>query len=211
MMSKQRARSAKAKQERENTILTATEVLMRQSVHNEIIIQAVANAAGLAKGTIYLYFSSREALVIGVYSCLFDRWIEKFALCSNKLTGFDCFCNDFAMFYADDPLFLRLTGFSEAFLEPKLDLETYIKVRRAKARRVKKLAGVACIRLGISPEKAQKLIWGFLSTAAGAAQTTVVTAFEDSSLPDDVSAFNDLSDFHSVFLNAATSLVTIIR
>ena len=211
MWMKQRARSAKAKLERENTILAATEMLMRQSGYNEIIIQAVANAAGLAKGTIYLYFANREALIIGVYGCLFDRWIERFALHTNVVTGFDCFCSDFAQHYAEDPLFMELMGFSEASLEPQLDRQTYIKVRRAKARRVKKLAGIACTRLGTSPERAQKLIWGFLTIAAGAAQTTVETPFKDADLPDDVGTFNDLSNFNSVFLNAATSLVTILE
>ena len=211
MLSKKRARSLEAKLKRETAILTATENLMRQSSYNEITIQAVANSAGLAKGTIYLYFTNRDSLIIGVHGCLFDRWIDRFSSYQSKLKGFDCFCDDFAKHYVEDPLFVKLTGFAEAFLEPQLDRQAYIKVRRAKARRVKKLAGIACTRLGASPEKAQKLIWGFLTSAAGAAQSTIETAFDNSILPDDVSTFNDLSNFHLVFRNAATSLVAIIE
>ena len=76
----QRARSETAKLEREDSILTATEILLRQSGYDSMTMQAVATAAGLAKGTLYLYFTSRESLVLAVYCRLFDRWIDRFAV-----------------------------------------------------------------------------------------------------------------------------------
>jgi AcrR family transcriptional regulator len=102
----QRARSEAAKLEREDSILTATEILLRQSCYDSMTMQAVATAAGLAKGTLYLYFTSRESLVLAVFGRLFDRWIDRFAVHQPEFTGFDGFCRDFARHYADDPLFL---------------------------------------------------------------------------------------------------------
>jgi AcrR family transcriptional regulator len=102
----QRARSEAAKLEREDSILTATEILLRQSGYDSMTMQAVATAAGLAKGTLYLYFTSRESLVLAVFGRLFDRWIDRFAVHQPEFTGFDGFCRDFARHYADDPLFL---------------------------------------------------------------------------------------------------------
>ena len=80
MKIKQRARSASEKLEREDSILTATEILLRQSGYGSMTMQEVATAAGLAKGTLYLYFTSRESLVLAVYGRLFDRWIDRFAV-----------------------------------------------------------------------------------------------------------------------------------
>jgi len=204
----QRARSETAKLEREDSILTATEILLRQSGYDSMTMQGVAIAAGLAKRTLYLYFTSRESLVLAVYGRLFDRWIDRFAVHQPKFTGFDGFCRDFAKHYADDPLFLQLTGFANALLEPQLDREVYIKSKRGMARRVKRLSGLVCQQFSITPAAAQKLIWGFLTIACGAAQMTVSPSITKADLPHDVVAFTGLANFETVFLNAAAPLGT---
>jgi len=202
----QRARSETAKLAREDSILTAAEILLRQSGYEAMSMQAVATAAGLAKGTLYLYFTSREALVLAVHSRLFDRWIDRFAIHQPELTGFDGFCRDFSRHYADDPLFLQLAGFANALLEPHLDREAYIKSKRGMARRVKRLAGLVCQQFSIAPAAAQKLIWGFLTIAGGTAQMTVRPPVAKTDLPDDVIAFTGLANFETVFVNAAAPL-----
>ena len=202
----QRARCEAAKLEREVSILTATEILLRQSGYDSMTMQAVATAAGLAKGTLYLYFTSRESLVLAVHDRLFDRWIDRFAVHQPQLAGFDGFCRDFARHYADDSLFLQLAGFANALLEPQLDREAYIKSKRGMARRVKRLAGLVCQQFFIEPAVAQKLIWGFLTIAVGTAQMTAHRSITKADLPDDVIVFMGLANFETVFLNAATPL-----
>jgi AcrR family transcriptional regulator len=203
MQPMQRARSETAKLEREVSILTATEILLRQRGYEAMTMQMVATAAGLAKGTLYLYFTSRESLVLAVHGRLFDRWIDRFAVYQPELTVFEGFCHDFARHYADDPLFLQLAGFATALLEPQLDREAYIKSKRGMARRVKRLAGLVCQQFSIAPAVAQKLIWGFLTIAGGTAQMTVRPAVTETDLPDDVIAFTGLANFETVFVNAA--------
>ena len=202
----QRARSEIAKIEREDSILAATEILLRQSGYDSMTMQAVATAAGLAKGTLYLYFTSRESLVLAVYGRLFDRWIDRFAVHQPEFTNFDGFCRDFARHYAEDPLFLQLAGFANALLEPQLDREAYIKSKRRMAWRVKRLAGLACQQFSIAPTAAQKLIWGFLTIAGGTAQMIVRPTVSEPDLPDDVIAFTGLANFETVFVNAAAPL-----
>ena len=202
----QRARSETANLEREDLILTATEMLLRQSGYGSMTMQAVASAAGLAKGTIYLYFTGRESLVLAVHGRLFDRWIDRFAGYQPELTSFDEFCRVFARHYVDDPLFLQLDGFANALLEPQLDREAYIKSKRGMARRVKRLAGLVYQQFSIAPAVAQKLIWGLLTIAGGAAQMTVCPPVTKTDLPDDVIAFTGLANFETVFVNAAAPL-----
>src|SRR5210317_1592287 len=142
MQPMQRARSETAKLAREDAILTAAEILLRQLGYDAMTMQAVATAVGLAKGTLYLYFTSRESLVLAVYGQLFDRWIDRFAFHQPEFTSFDGFCRDFARYYANDPLFLQLAGFASALLESQLDREAYIKSKRRMARSVKRLTGL---------------------------------------------------------------------
>jgi AcrR family transcriptional regulator len=202
----QRARSETAKLEREDSILTATEMLLRQSGYDSLTMQAVATVVGLAKGTLYLYFTSRESLVLAVYGRLFDRWIDQFSVHQPEFTDYDGFCRGFARHYSVDPLFLRLAGFANALLEPQLDHEAYIKNKRGMARRVKRLAGLVCQQFSIAPAAAQKLIWGFLTIAGGTAQMTACRPVTKADLPDDVVAFIGLVNFETVFLNAASPL-----
>ena len=202
----QRARSESAKLEREDSILTATEMLLRQSGYDSMTMQAVATAAGLAKGTLYLYFASRESLVIAVYGRLFDRWLDRLAVHKPESNGFDEFCRDFARHYSDDALFLQLSGFINSLAEPQLDREAFINGKRAMARRIKRLAGLVCQQFSVTPVAAHKLIWGFLAIAGGTAQLTVRPPVTRTALPDDVSAFTGLANFETVFVNAAAPL-----
>ena len=199
----QRARSETAKLEREVSILTVTEILLRQSGYDSMTMQAVATTAGLAKGTLYLYFTSRESLVLAIYGRLFDRWIERFAARQPDLAGFEGFCRDFVQYYTYDSLFLQLAGFANTLLEPQLEREAYIKSKRNMTRRVKRLSGLVCQQFSIAPAAAQKLIWGFLTIAGGTAQMTVSPPITKADLPNDVIAFTGLANFEIVFMNAA--------
>ena len=203
MAVKRRARSDAQKAVRESTIVDAAEALLRRAGYDAMTMQAVATASGLAKGTLYLYFNSRETLVLAVYGRLFDRWVDDFAMVSPDLTGFDQLCDDFARSYARDPLFLQLAGFAASLLEPHLSADDFIVAKRLMARRVKRLSGIVCSRMKIDPVAAQHLVWRLLTIAGGTAQMTVSSRLDASALPDDVRAFAGLAEFHTVFLNAA--------
>ena len=203
MQIKKRARSKTAKLERHDAILLATETLLRQSGFEMMTMQAVAEAAGLGKGTLYLYFSGRDALVLGVYGRLFDGWIDCFASHRPLVTGLEEFCQYFWHYYANDILFLRLGGVATALGEMDLDRKTHIMSRRAMANRVKRLAGIVCRQLGMTPITAQKLVWGLLTIASGTAQMAVPSLVDIKDLPDDVTAFLGSTNFETVFLNAA--------
>ncbi len=206
MQVKQRARSKADKLERKDAILVAAETLLRQSGYEAMTMQAVATKTGLGKGTLYLYFSSRELLVLEIHGRLFDRWIDRFASQVSGVTGVEEFCQDFYHCYTGDPLFLQLTGFVTSLIEPQLDHDFYIKSKRSMASRVKKLAGIAYYRLGITPALAQKFSWGLLTVASGANQMTVRSQFADKYLPGDVVEFICSTSLETVFLNAAVPL-----
>ncbi len=206
MQVKQRARSTAAKSKRKDTILASAEILLRKSGYETITMQAVAMEAGLAKGTLYLYFSSREILVLDLYGRLFDHWINQFASHLSEVTSVEEFCRDFYCHYSSDHLFTELTGFAISSMESKLDREIYIKCKRAMASRVKKLAGTAYLRLGMNPILAQKFIWGLLTIASGAIQMSTQYSFASKDLPADVGVFISSASCETVFLNAAVPL-----
>jgi AcrR family transcriptional regulator len=205
---KKRARSKAAKSDRKEAITASAEALLRQLGYDAMTMQAVATEAGLAKGTLYLYFSSREGLILDVYGRLFDTWIDQFASHVSEATGVGEFCRIFCYHYKRDPLFVKLIGFATSYTEPQLDRESYIRGKRAMASRVKKLAGIACQRLEMTPVLAQRFVWGLLTVASGATQMSMPPSQLSGDFPADVTTFIGSTNFETVFLNAAVPLCT---
>src|SRR5215467_1676427 len=83
-------RSLKEKQrkEREELILQAAEEVLAEKGYHETSMDEIAARVGIAKGTVYLHFPSKEDLVIALY----ERNIEKVsqaveAILSSELTA----------------------------------------------------------------------------------------------------------------------------
>ena len=74
MVIRQRAIQAEDKQERHDAILDAAERLLLRSPERVASVAEVAGEAGLAKGTVYLYFPSKEELLLAVH----ERGIDGF-------------------------------------------------------------------------------------------------------------------------------------
>lgn len=67
MAIRQRAIQAEDKQERHHAILDAAERLLLRSPDRVANVAEVADEAGLAKGTVYLYFPSKEELLLALH------------------------------------------------------------------------------------------------------------------------------------------------
>ena len=74
MAIRQRAIQAQDKRERHDAILDAAERLLLRSRDRVANVAEVADEAGLAKGTVYLYFPSKEELLLAVH----ERGIDGF-------------------------------------------------------------------------------------------------------------------------------------
>ena len=76
MVIRQRAIQAEAKQERHHAILDAAERLLSRSQDRMANVAEVADEAGLAKGTVYLYFPSKEELLLAVHERNIDGFFS---------------------------------------------------------------------------------------------------------------------------------------
>ena len=76
MIIRQRAIQAEDKQERHHAILDAAERLLAREPEHIASVAAVADEAGLAKGTVYLYFPSKEELLLAVHDRAIDHFFQ---------------------------------------------------------------------------------------------------------------------------------------
>lgn len=74
-----KAKSQQQKQHRINSILHAAEVLFEQKPNGDLPSAIeIARQADVAKGTLYIYFRSKEAIFLGVLERHWQNWIADF-------------------------------------------------------------------------------------------------------------------------------------
>lgn len=71
-----RARKDGDKQRRRRTILDAALAVWNKTTWNGFTMNAVAGRAGLVKGTLYLYFATKEELLLAVFEELFADYFD---------------------------------------------------------------------------------------------------------------------------------------
>ena len=76
MTQKQRARSASDKAQRREQILDAALTLWGERTFASLTMAAVAERSGLAKGTPYLYFATKEELFLALLARLLTAWFD---------------------------------------------------------------------------------------------------------------------------------------
>jgi len=112
MVIRQRAIQAEAKQERHDAILDAAERLLSRSKDRMANVAEVADEAGLAKGTVYLYFPSKEELLLAVHERNIDGFFSALIVCleGERAVTIDDVLALTHRHLVDPPLFLPLAA-----------------------------------------------------------------------------------------------------
>lgn len=76
-LAKQRARRAEDKEIRRRDIMQAAMSLLAKRRFSEIKMSEIAEEAGLAKGTLFLYFPTKEALFLEILEELLAAWLRE--------------------------------------------------------------------------------------------------------------------------------------
>ena len=76
MVIRQRAMQAEDKRERHEAILDAAERVLARSLDQVVNVADVADEARLAKGTVYLYFPSKDELLLAVHERRIDAFFR---------------------------------------------------------------------------------------------------------------------------------------
>jgi AcrR family transcriptional regulator len=76
-MTQRRARSPETKEARKAAILAAARLLVDRTGFPSLTMDAVAARSGLAKGTLYNYFTTREELLLAILQADFAAWFSR--------------------------------------------------------------------------------------------------------------------------------------
>ena len=128
-----RARSSEDKGERRADILAVAGELFGGMQYAEITMAAVASRAALAKGTLYLYFPTKESLFLALQQQELLAWFDDLdaALTGSPDRGIDSVVGHLSASVARHPALVRLLAILHTALERNIDLETARAFKRA--------------------------------------------------------------------------------
>lgn len=135
---KRRARNEDDKEDRQLAILIAASALFQEMPFQAITMAQVAERAGLAKGTLYLYFKTKEELFLTMLEDELEAWFDAFGsrlvnapspLSARELAGLMR-----RSLEGDRPV-VRLLGILHAVLEQNVAIERVLAFKRMLAER----------------------------------------------------------------------------
>ena len=130
---RKRAVNDAQKNERRETILRAALQSFNEGSYDAVKIESVAKQAGIAKGTVYLYFRTKEELFLALNE---RAWIEWFTELNRRLrkehypTSIPRIVGLFADTLAERPEFLRLIAILHTTLEQNVPADTWLAFKR---------------------------------------------------------------------------------
>ncbi len=136
MVIKQRAISDEEKVERRQAILVAALDLLAERDYQEINISSIARKAGIAKGTIFLYFRTKEELFLQLQIAEYKSWFNDINnrihvfLVQKKKGSIDEFVKAVVASAMDHPTLIRLTPILHVTLERNIDYKTALEFKR---------------------------------------------------------------------------------
>jgi len=140
-----RATAAVEKTARRRAILSAAAALLARWSLQDITMDRIASRAGIAKGTVYLYFRTKETLFLRLFEELQNRWhlgLRELLVSSDEPVDGREGARMIAASLAREPLLLRLYAVSLPVLEKDLDLDSTAALRRGREQRIEETASV---------------------------------------------------------------------
>lgn len=121
---KRRAVTEALKDARRDAILAAAQALFCRAPFEEIAMSDIAAAAGLAKGTLYLYFRTREEIFLALLARELSSWFADFATTCKRFDSPDTALDWIAASIAARAELLQLVALLHAALERNISVET---------------------------------------------------------------------------------------
>ncbi len=179
-MGDRRATAANEKAARRREILAATGELLGGWSYDDLTMDRIADRVGLAKGTLYLYFRTKEALFLELYEERLGSWygeLESLAAQGSTSVTPDSAARIIAATLASRPILVRSLRLFCSNIGRHADLETVRAFRRRQAQRISTVASALAARIeGLSEGSARRFLVRLEIVAGGLSLATDLTA-----------------------------------
>ena len=172
---------------------------------------SLAKAVGLAKGTLYLYFRTREEVFLALSEAKIDHWATAITRSLEAGMTDEAFCEAFFRTACEDVSLLPMLMRLNAIIEHNVSIEALVVAKRALRNRLDHLAAAVADTLGLSITQAMEALGALAPLLIGAAQSDQGPTLEAETLPDDVREFIHSFDAYRTFVPNARRIIRGIR
>lgn len=176
-----RAYSDEDKQQREQKIIEAAQELLMARGFYDINMNDVARAAGLAKGTVYLYFKTKEELFLSVLERQAQAWVEALQAdlqALNRPADRESVARMLVQSVATRPHLTRLFAFSPLILEFNVSYERAVSHKQFLANYAVSTGQMIADCLDLSPQQGIQVLlrmYIFISGLEGVAHPSPIS------------------------------------
>ena len=206
-----RARSSEQKALRRHAVLETAEMYFKEVGYETFSMAQLAKKAGLAKGTLYLYFKTREELFLTLYEQSLIRWSQTFIeTLSNTMTS-KAYAQSLYKTTQADGVFLPLLIRLEHVIEHNVSIPRLIESKRVFIHQVEAVAEVTSTALRLSTGQATEVVKTMGVLLIGATQTDQSPALNNEELPADVQLLIASFSSEPLFIKNAARIIEGIR
>ncbi len=206
-----RARSAEQKELRRLAVLKAAEAYFHEVGYEAFSMAQLAKKTGVAKGTLYLYFNTREELFLTLYEQSLIRWSQVFiANLSASMTS-KAYAQALYLTAIADGTFLPLLIRLEHLIEHNVAIPRLIESKRAFIRQVKIIADPTSTSLTLSAAQAIEVVKTMGVLLIGTAQADQGPSLDDEVLPEDIQSLIASFSSEPLFVKNAVRIIEGIR
>ena len=201
---RKRARSSDEKEARRAAILAAARGLIDEVGIDGVTMNALAVAAGVSKGTLYLYAQSKEE----IFLALFVEAMEEVVARIEQEATADTLIDVLAKAPAEVPLFVPLLARLVAVIEANVGDAPLLAEKRRMRAMGQRVAAVIAGLTGAPAERASGASMALMLTMQGAAQFDIGARRDAPGLPDDMREMFARQRFADTFPPAARLILS---
>ena len=208
---KRRAVTDAQKQFRRQEILDGARAYFEASGYEGFTMTQLAGRLGIVKGTLYLYFPTKEAIILALYARALEDWCEAVKVkLATPIAG-----DDFVQLFYDtataDPILIPILTRLEHVIEHNISVELLVEAKRHFQTCFESIADKTQSALGLAPERARELILTLGVLLSGASQSDQGPSLEGEVLPQDVLDFIDTLSSERIFVTNGRRILAGIR
>ncbi len=207
----QRARSAEQKALRRHAVLEAAETYFLEVGYEAFSMAQLAKRARVVKGTLYLYFHTKEELFLTLYEQSLIRWSQVFiANLSEPMTSQEYAQALYNTAVADGaflPFLIRL----EHLIEHNVAIPRLISSKRVFMLRVEAVTEPTSTSLKLSQAQAREVVKTMGVLLIGATRADQGPSLDNEELPEDVQELINSFSSKPLFVKNAVRIIEGIR
>ena len=208
---KRRAVTDAQKQFRRQEILDGARAYFEASGYEGFTMTQLAGRLGIVKGTLYLYFPTKEAIILALYARALEDWCEAVKVKLVTPIAGDDFVQLFYDIATADPILIPILTRLEHVNEHNISVELLVEAKRHFQTCFESIADKTQSALGLAPEQARELILTLGVLLSGASQSDQGPSLEGEVLPQDVLDFIDTLSSERIFVTNGRRILAGIR